>query len=657
MLYLSKNQLTSLPPEIGKLTNLTMLGLSGNPLESPPPEIVKKGIVAIRSYFKSLEGEKKALNEVKVLLVGDGGAGKTSLVKRLLDNDFDEHEPQTQGINIRDWKVEEGDKSISVHFWDFGGQEIMHATHQFFLSKRSLYILVLDSRKDEKREEYWLKHVESFGGDSPILVVINKIDENPGVDINRRFLQENYKGIKGFYRVSCASGEGIEAFDKDLSKTLADTELIQTTWGPNWFNVKKQLENMTENFISYKAYNEMCTKEKITETSDQDTLVDFLDNLGVILHFEDFELLDTYVLEPKWVTEAVYKIINSRELAKSKGVLRLGLLDGILKNEKETDYYYPPDQYRYIINLMKKFELCYVFGRQTVLLPDLLEVQEPKFDFDYDASLKFIIAYDFLPKSVMPRFIVKMNKDIKSELRWRTGVMLEDKASHSTGVIKADERAKKIYIYVNGEQKRDYFSIIRKAFWDINDSFEKLEAKELIPLPDNDKVTIEYEELIGLESMGKDKIFIGKLRKGYIVKELLNGIEKEEERKVKTEKKLKLKERNTIIYAEEVVMGGEVFKHIRNATIINKSVVENSFNKIKEGYGEDVAKALLQIARFIEKSKNKEAGELFDSFNEEINKQEPKKPMLKLIWEGIEKALPTITTLSEAVAKLAPIFI
>jgi hypothetical protein len=100
-----------------------------------------------------------------------------------------------------------------------------------------------------------------------------------------------------------------------------------------------------------------------------------------------------------------------------------------------------------------------------------------------------------------------------------------------------------------------------------------------------------------------------------------------------------------------------VFKHIRNATIINKSVVENSFNKIKEGYGEDVAKALLQIARFIEKSKNKEAGELFDSFNEEINKQEPKKPMLKLIWEGIEKALPTITTLSEAVAKLAPIFI
>lgn len=52
-----------------------------NPLKKPPIEIVRKGKKAIKAYFKSLEGEKQALNEVKVLLVGDGGAGKTSNVK------------------------------------------------------------------------------------------------------------------------------------------------------------------------------------------------------------------------------------------------------------------------------------------------------------------------------------------------------------------------------------------------------------------------------------------------------------------------------------------------------------------------------------------------------------------------------------------------
>ena len=547
-LGLYNNQLNRLPKEILEL-GLDISGeylggnkgidLTNNPLESPPIEIVKKGREAVIDYFKSLEGEKQALNEVKVLLVGDGGAGKTSLVKQLLGEEFDKQELQTHGINIRDWEVKEGDKSIGVHLWDFGGQEIMHATHQFFLSKRSLYILVLDGRKDEKTE-YWLKHIESFGGDSPILVVLNKIDENPGFDVNRRFLQEKYNGIKNFYRVSCAKKEGIEVFADGLSKALANVKLIQTTWATSWFNVKTQLENMKKNvneyFISYEKYKEMCTKEKIIEKSSQDTLVDFLNDLGVILHFRDIALLDTHVLEPKWITNAVYRIINSKKLAECNGVLRLGLLDEILKKKEDDDYYYPREKYRYIIDLMKKFELCYEIDRQTVLLPDLLEVQEPEFDFDYAASLKFVINYDFLPKSVMPRFIVKMNKDIKNELRWRTGVVLEDKAFHTTAVIKADARDEKIYIYVNGEQKRDYFSAIRKTFGDINDCFEKLDVTELVPLPDNDEIAIEYEELIGYEQMNKDDYTVGKLRKTYSIKQLLDGIVSEEERKKEYEK-------------------------------------------------------------------------------------------------------------------------
>jgi internalin A len=219
----------------------------------------------------------------------------------------------------------------------------MHATHQFFLSKRSLYILVLDGRRDEKTE-YWLKHIESFGGDSPILVVLNKIDDNPSFEVNRKFLQEKYKGIKGFYRVSCAEGKGIKEFTGALNNALANVELIETTWPETWFTVKMHLENMTDNFISIDEYKELCTEEKITEKPDQDTLVDFLNDLGVVLHFKDFELLDTHVLEPKWITNAVYKIINSDKLAACNGVLKLNLLDEILKKEEEDDYdyYYPP---------------------------------------------------------------------------------------------------------------------------------------------------------------------------------------------------------------------------------------------------------------------------------------------------------------------------
>lgn len=106
---------------------------------------------------------------------------------------------------------------------------------------------------------------------------------------------------------------------------------------------------------------------------------------------------------------------------------------------------------------------------------------------------------------------------------------------------------------------------------------------------------------------------------------------------------------------QEVRMG-DVFKNIQNATIINKAVVIESFYKVKKEHDEDVAKALLQIGDFIEKSGNESAGVLFDVFNGELNKTQPDKSYLKKIWKGIEKTLPTIATISEVIAKIAPLF-
>ena len=498
--------------------------LLGNPIEKPPVEIIKKGTAAVKAYFKSLkEEEKQALKEVKVLLVGDGGAGKTSLVKQLLGKKFNKKESQTHGININPWKITANNTDITVRLWDFGGQEIMHATHQFFLSKRSLYILVLDGRKDEKAE-YWLKHIESFGGDSPVLVVINKIDENPGFDLNRSFLLDKYKNIKGFYRVSCADKRGIADFSRALGEELSKVKMLQTIWAKSWFNIKTALEQMKDHYIDYNDYEQMCLKENIMDTAARDTLVEFLNDLGIVLHFKEFDLQDTHVLEPKWVTEAVYKIINSGELVRCNGVLNIKSLDEILKKKTGNDYFYPRDKYRYILTLMKKFELCYGIDEEAVLIPDLLAVQEPAITFDFSAALTFIIQYDFLPRSVMPRFIVNMHRDIKGNLQWRTGVVLEDKDFSSTAVVKADNEAKRIYIHVQGGQKRDYFAVLLAALRRINQSFEKLKTTELVPMPDDPEITVDYKHLIRLEKRGIDVYLPGDSEKEYKVKDLLGSI-------------------------------------------------------------------------------------------------------------------------------------
>lgn len=55
----------------------------------------------------------------------------------------------------------------------------MHATHQFFLTPRSLYLLVLSGRqgREDSDATYWLALINSFAGDSPVILILNKIKE------------------------------------------------------------------------------------------------------------------------------------------------------------------------------------------------------------------------------------------------------------------------------------------------------------------------------------------------------------------------------------------------------------------------------------------------------------------------------------------------
>jgi small GTP-binding protein len=526
-LYLSRNQLITLPQEICQLTKLKYLHLDNNPLTSPPLEIAEQGINAIRRYFASLKLGDQPLNEVKVLLVGDGAAGKTSLVKQLLGEAFNQHEDTTHGISIRGWQPDTGNQQIKVNIWDFGGQEIMHATHQFFLSKRSLYVLVLDGRKDE-RAEYWLRHIESFGGDSPVLIVLNKHDANPSFDLDRLALLRKFPGIKGFCRTSCADGHGIGRFRDALLKELAQVPMIGIRWPQSWFAVKQRLEQMPQPYISCDEYAIFCADAGVAGEENRETLVDFLHDLGVAVHFRELELKDTHVLDPKWVTAAVYKIINAKQVADSGGILDISSLTGILRRQTEDAHDFPASKHRYIIELMKQFELCYDLDKQRALIPQLLPVAEPDFSFDYASSLQFAFLYeDFLPLSVLPRFMVKLHKDIKGEQRWRTGVVLQDKDGGAQAAVKADYEKRRISLWVSGPRRKEYLHFLWYSLREINASFEKLRVRERVPMPDDPERTADYETLLKHAKRDSDIYYAEGSDKEYSVKELLGLVQPE----------------------------------------------------------------------------------------------------------------------------------
>lgn len=102
----------------------------------------------------------------------------------------------------------------------------------------------------------------------------------------------------------------------------------------------------------------------------------------------------------------------------------------------------------------------------------------------------------------------------------------------------------------------------------------------------------------------------------------------------------------------EVKIMGDNFSNITNSTIINRSNVENAFNKVKGSHDEETAKALMTIAKMIEESNNTEAGEVFDDFNEELNKDEPKKSKLNAFWNQLNGLLPSISNAVDIVEKV-----
>jgi len=131
-LNLENNQITEIPDAITQLVNLKLLVLENNPITNVPPEIIRKGWgektwidgnpQAIFSYLK--DHNKRPLNEIKVLLVGEGDVGKTSLLNRLLYDTFNSEECKTPGINIAQWHLPEK-PDIRLNLWDFGGQKVM----------------------------------------------------------------------------------------------------------------------------------------------------------------------------------------------------------------------------------------------------------------------------------------------------------------------------------------------------------------------------------------------------------------------------------------------------------------------------------------------------------------------------------------------------
>jgi len=544
-LDLTNNQLSELPPSIAGL-DLREFYLHGNPGLGIPPEILgapqtptprsrsASDAAAIIDYYCRILASGKPLNEAKLILVGRGGVGKTSIVNRLVDGTFDPDEQKTDGIKITDWRFQlHGYENIRLNVWDFGGQEIMHATHQFFLSQRSLYLLILSGREGsaDSDAEYWLKLIESFGADSPIVVVLNKIRQHP-FDLNRRGLQQKYPSIRAFVETDCKLDVGIDGLRSTVQQETDRLEHLRDAFPASWFSIKNRVARMRENFVSFERFRAICVEAGERDPLSQERLAHYLHILGIALNYKDDpRLQDTHVLNPHWVTNGIYKILNSDAVASTRGELRLDDLASILDLAD-----YPRQKHPFLIDLMRKFDLCFEFpdALDRFLIPELLSKEEPDeiTSMDGEDYLRFEYHYSVFPEGILPRFIVRTQSLSAARPRWRTGVVLQFEGC--SALVKADVQERRVFVSVAGpaDSRRRLLAIVRADFERIHADIARLEVKEMVPIPGRPSVAVPYRALLVRERKGLETIEVDTQDDVLIqpIEPLLNGVDLAEER-------------------------------------------------------------------------------------------------------------------------------
>nr|WP_068887322.1 leucine-rich repeat domain-containing protein [Pedobacter panaciterrae] len=292
----------------------------------PPLDIIAQGKRGVLAHFEQSKAELQinltpfVNHDVKLILVGNSNAGKSTFVNWLLNDEFSADLETTHWLEIREWDTNYGTKKFKLKIFDFGGQEYYHDTHHLFFTTQTAYVLLWDKEGenfneiliDQKRDgeskkvlvqnyplDYWLDSIRHYcsrkdisddearidqivqqndlifkeeldGLDAPnandplveqnaadILVVQNKIENQS----DKKFLNEaekwnKFPNIFDFSRMSILSRKGLEHTKMLLFDMIQSISLIDQGYLATWGIIKSEIEQNKKEFKKELSFSE-----------------------------------------------------------------------------------------------------------------------------------------------------------------------------------------------------------------------------------------------------------------------------------------------------------------------------------------------------------------------------------------------------------------
>ena len=188
--------------------------------------------------------------EFKIILIGDPGVGKTSIMSKFVTNEFQSIYTATIGVEFKIKEIYTNNSCARLKIWDTCGQEKFRAiTRQYFKNSNGVFIVFdLSNKETIKRLNVWMKDIkDNVNNDFFIFLIGNKMDiKNRDISISEEAKQfANDKKIN-YYEVSAKTGSGIYNVFEKMCIKLINKEKIERN---------KNEDNLKINNFNDKKFN------------------------------------------------------------------------------------------------------------------------------------------------------------------------------------------------------------------------------------------------------------------------------------------------------------------------------------------------------------------------------------------------------------------
>ena len=576
--------IAALPDWLGELPKLRKLDLSRLRLDRIPESLARRGLEfqatedfgfrdsGINLYGATLreqdisvfletpelipelyEAEQVSLKECRVIFLGDGASGKSYTIRRFREEGRRETEQspyltgETPGVEILDYPARWEGEDFTLHFWDFGGQQLLHAMHRCFLTQDSCYVVTVKTRetKADQRARYWLRNVEAFAPGSPVLLFVNCWDNDDGKrSIDEPGLRADFPNLKDVRYCSARNAEEAEfraeIMEPILSLAAAEGSFrrpVPQAWNRVRLALRKR-RRAGESFLTKEAYHALC-RESGVEDGNAPALLTLFNSLGVCFSYhrdrEKRELAAYRLLDPVWLTNALYAIIEEGMSQAQEGRIRLTAIEDMLDNSgpqrlrgqsyrrTRPELCYRREECRYILEVAEAYQLCYRVDENTYFFPALCPNNTPAEAAprpeDWPRQGSYLFRYAYLPDSVVHRLMVRfLRKDFSVKHCWLKGMVLALPEGFRGVLRMAEDRDLRLELYAAADRPiSEFFPLLREEILGVNRDLN-LTARELVAVG---KDEFPMAQLLRSHQRGYESCFGDKTDREYRIPELL----------------------------------------------------------------------------------------------------------------------------------------